>query len=206
MPRIEAATLAEHRDQRRNELLTAGCDLLLEQGPTAVTMAAVGSRTGLSRPGVYEYFASTDDLLTEVLIEHLSAWSRRIAQCLADQSDPDTCIRVYVAETLTMRSTGMNVTVPGEGAIPVEVMARLRDHLSDITTPLLSALTEIGVRDPERALRMVQAVVDAAARRVQPATDPTDEITAATAFILAGVSGLDSADHSPDREHRSRET
>lgn len=193
MPRIEAATLAEHRDKRRRELLMAGCEILLDEGPTAVTMAAVGQRTGLSRPGVYEYFTSTDDLLTEVLVEHLGPWSKRIAQRLADESDPMTCLRVYIDATLTMRAEGLNVTVPGEGAIPGEVLTRLRNHLSDVTTPLMAALVEMGIADPERTLRMTQAVVDAAARRIRPGSDPSEEINAATAFILAGIAGLDSA-------------
>lgn len=204
MPRIDAPTLAEHRDQRRAELLNAGCEILAQEGPTAVTMAAVAQRTGLSRPGVYEYFTSTEDLLTEVLCEHLRVWSSTIAGELQQESDPTACLQRYVEGTLDMRARGIPVSAPGEGAVPPGVAGRLRVHLTPVTEPLILALTNLGVRDPERALRMVQAIVDAAARRIAPGADPADEISAASAFILAGVSSLDSAGRAHDPVHREQ--
>ena len=58
MPRITAPTVAEHRDQRWADLVAAGQELLVTEGPDAVTMTAVAARAGLSRTAVYEYFLS----------------------------------------------------------------------------------------------------------------------------------------------------
>ena len=63
MPRIAAPTVAEHRDMRRASLLAAARDLLREGGSSALTMGALASATGLSRPTVYEYFPSTDAVI-----------------------------------------------------------------------------------------------------------------------------------------------
>ncbi|MSY55222.1 MAG: TetR family transcriptional regulator, partial [Actinobacteria bacterium] len=55
MPRINTATLSEHRDWRRNQLIAAASAIALEQGGQAITVAAVAERAGLSRTSVYEY-------------------------------------------------------------------------------------------------------------------------------------------------------
>ncbi|MEU0559297.1 helix-turn-helix domain-containing protein [Dactylosporangium maewongense] len=63
MPRINAATVAEHRAQQRLALLAAARDVLLEEGYAALSFAALANRTGLARPTVYSYFTTKDDIV-----------------------------------------------------------------------------------------------------------------------------------------------
>ena len=70
MPRIDAPTLAEHREQRRDALLEAATTVMRESG--TVTMSAVAERTGLSRTAVYEYYRSSADLIADVLVDELA--------------------------------------------------------------------------------------------------------------------------------------
>ena len=78
MPRIDAPTVAEHRDMRRASLLAAARDLLREGGSGALTMGALAQATGLSRPAVYEYFPSTDAVIAHLVVEELRRWHEQI--------------------------------------------------------------------------------------------------------------------------------
>src|SRR5210317_1746714 len=106
MPRIDAPTITEHRDQRRAALLAAGHELVLSGGPRAVTMTAVAARAGLSRTAVYEYFASTEDLLAAVLGERMTAWTADVEGALAAAEDPRDKIATYVRVSLELIKDG----------------------------------------------------------------------------------------------------
>ncbi len=69
MPKINAPTVAEHRDQRRAALVHAGRDILASQGADAVTPAAVGAAAGIARSSVYQYFDSSVALLAAIVEE-----------------------------------------------------------------------------------------------------------------------------------------
>lgn len=57
----------QRRDQRREQLLEAGLDLLGTQGWRQTTMTAVCTRAGLTERYFYESFANRDELLLAVL-------------------------------------------------------------------------------------------------------------------------------------------
>lgn len=191
MPRITAPTLAEHRESRRSALLVAGSDLLDLGGPQAVTMAAVAARSGLSRPAVYEYFASTEDLLIAVIGERMREWAGRIADAVHEAATPEAKIAAYVRASLAL--------IAADGAPLAAMMAwRLPDDVRDrvarlhraLSAPLIQALEAMGVPDVELGLRFIQSATEAAARRM-PTDTQRDEITnAACAFVIGGLRSL----------------
>ncbi len=85
MPRIAAATLAEHRAARLAQLLDAGRALLVARGVESVTMAAVARHAGLTRSSVYEYFGTVSDLRAAVLDADAGHW----ALLLQSEHEPD---------------------------------------------------------------------------------------------------------------------
>lgn len=192
MPRIDAPTIAEHRDQRRAALLAAGHDLVLAGGPRAVTMTAVAARAGLSRTAVYEYFASTEDLLASVLGERMSVWTAEVESALSGEVEPEAKIATYVRVSLELikdGSHGLLVLLSAE-TLPTHVRRQLTDLHATLAAPLSSAVKELGVPDVDLATRYVQGVVEAAARRIEPGQDIFAETTAATIFVIAGLRGL----------------
>lgn len=192
MPRIDAPTIAEHRDQRRAALLAAGDELVLTGGPKAVTMTAVAARAGLSRTAVYEYFSSTEDLLATVLGERMSAWTDEVQTALDGVDDPGSKIATYVRVSLELikdGSHGLLVLLSAE-TLPTDVRRQLTQLHSTLAAPLSSAVRDLGVSDVDRATRYVQGVVEAAARRITPGQDIRDEAEAATGFIIGGLQGL----------------
>ncbi len=192
MPRIDAPTIAEHRDQRRASLLAAGNELVLAGGPRAVTMTAVAARAGLSRTAVYEYFASTEDLLAAVLGERMTAWTADVEGELASARTPQEKVTTYVRVSLELikdGSHGLLVLLSAE-TLPTHVRRQLSELHATLAAPLNSAVAELGVPDVDLATRYVQGVVEAAARRVAPGQDIDRETATATSFAIAGLLAL----------------
>lgn len=77
MPRIQAATVAEHRAARLRALLDAGRAVVTETGRPP-TLGAVAGRAGMARPSVYEYFSSSDDLLAALAEDITPRWTARV--------------------------------------------------------------------------------------------------------------------------------
>lgn len=197
MPKIAAPTLAEHRDLRRTSLLTAGRELAAAGGPKAVTMAAVAARTGLSRPAVYEYFASSDELLAAVVLDEMREWADEIVAALAVERTADAKVHRYVTISLDIIANGRHAVL--EGLISADIPEPCRREFgrlhASMAAPLKDALEELGVIDTSSGLRYLQGVTEAASRRITPG-DPADEVEAeaerAYRFVLAGLNSLTS--------------
>jgi len=196
MPKIDAPTVAEHRDQRRAALLAAGQDLVITGGPSAVTMTAVAARAGLSRTAVYEYFTSTQDLLAAVLGERMAAWTVEVDEALQNVDDPESKLTIYVQVSLGLITDGSHTLLALLSAetLPADVRRQLTGVHATLAAPLSSAVSQLGVEDVDQATRYVQGVVEAAARRIEPGQDASAEIAAVTVFAIAGVKALAAAD------------
>lgn len=191
MPRIDAPTLAEHRDQRLSTLLAAGRLLLAQEGPAAVTMAAVAQRSGLSRPAVYEYFNSTSDLLGAVLLEHMREWTEFVDDALAEITDPATRIDEYVRRSIMFfhQDEHRAMAFLSQATLPADVRERITAEHRSIVQPLITSLDELGIRNAPQAALFVQGVVEAAAR--QGSEDIEVQTQAAVDFIRAGLKRLE---------------
>jgi AcrR family transcriptional regulator len=58
-----------YRAQVRHEAKQAALRQLAESGPAGVSVSAIGKELGVSGPALYRYFASRDELLTELVID-----------------------------------------------------------------------------------------------------------------------------------------
>src|SRR5918994_3374903 len=63
----------------RETLAEAACELFLEQGFEATSIADITSRAGVSRSSFFNYFASKSDILWAGLDERLDALDARLA-------------------------------------------------------------------------------------------------------------------------------
>jgi AcrR family transcriptional regulator len=189
MPRITAPTVAEHRDMRRASLLAAARELLREGGSSALTMGALATATGLSRPTVYEYFPSTDAVIAHLVVEEMRTWHEQIDRELASAPDVEGCVRRYVRRSLTYVADGHgSVARALEGrTLPAACRVELDRLGSTLAAPLEVALRERGVADPGRTADLVHGVVLAAARRIERGASATAETRAAERFALAGL-------------------
>jgi AcrR family transcriptional regulator len=66
----QPATLRErYRSQVRDEVKEVALRQLADLGPAGVSVSAIGKELGVSGPALYRYFASRDELLTELVID-----------------------------------------------------------------------------------------------------------------------------------------
>jgi AcrR family transcriptional regulator len=73
MPETRPSTPRQRfRAQIRDEIKQAALRQLAGSGPAAVSVNAIGKELGVSGPALYRYFASRDELLTELVIDAYS--------------------------------------------------------------------------------------------------------------------------------------
>lgn len=169
MPKIQAATVAEHRAAQRRAILDAARELLAEGGTEAPSLAAVAERTGLARPSVYRYFRSRDDLLEAVIADSFPRWSASVTEKMAGLDDPGARVLAYVDANLHLVATGEHAVVRGLAAVvPGERLAEDSRILHEqLRVPLTEALAAHGAADPEGMSDLIQSIVLAAGRMIE---------------------------------------
>jgi AcrR family transcriptional regulator len=187
VPKIDAPSLAEHREQRRDALVEAASAVMRESGN--VTMAAVAERTGLSRSAVYEYYRSAADLIADVLVDELAAWIDHLDAAVRDIDDPRERLVAWIRASLSYVADGRHALVraAGDATLPPVRRAQVQTLHRELAAPVHGALRELGITDADRIASYVWGVVDSATRHIEAGRPADDEVDAAIAFALAGV-------------------
>lgn len=76
------------RGQRRREILAAARDLVLKEGPAAVTMDRVAEAAELAKGTLYLYFASRADLVGSLVVEFSGGLADALEEAAATREDP----------------------------------------------------------------------------------------------------------------------
>ena len=189
MPRIETETLAEHRDWRRSQLIDAAASIAMESGGAAITVAAVAQRAGLSRTSVYEYFGSGSELVADLVIDELKSFAQTLNNAVADCTDAQCVVTCWVKGALTYIADGRHLLAK---ALNATVMPQSRSQQIGMAhralmAPLVKAVTDLGVKDSQRALSFIQAITDASTKRIETGHDAEEEIAYATTFCINGL-------------------
>lgn len=95
MPKINAATIDEHKELTRAALLTAGADAFVAYGLSGTSIGVLAENAGIARTTVYEYFPNKESVLAALIEERLPPIIDRL---LADL--PDGCPVDRLAEVL----------------------------------------------------------------------------------------------------------
>ncbi len=192
MPRINTATLSQHRDWRRQQLIAAATAIALEEGGHAVTVVAVAEKAGLSRTSVYEYFGSSAELVADLVIDELTVFAHSLEEAVALTSDPYDAIDSWIGTALRYIGDGRHLlakalsstTLPKERAGDIGIAHRA------LLAPMYQALEEIGITDVAQALTLIQGVTDASTKRIESGSDAEVESITATNFCIAGIRAL----------------
>jgi len=192
MPKIFAPTIGEHRELRRSQLISAAMELAMTEGAQAVTVSAVAAKAGLARTSIYEYFASSADLVADLVIEELAHYAHRLSDAIKDVDDPFEKIERWIAEGLRYVADGRHMLVKSLNTISTpedrkEEIALGHRHLM---APLRQALLETGIQEIQAASSMLQAVTDAASIRIDAGNEAELEIHTAVRFAVAGLRAL----------------
>jgi len=192
MPKISAPTIVEHRELRRQQLISAALELALGEGAEAVTVAAVAKKAGLARSSIYEYFASSADLIADLILEELDYYSNRLAVAIVDATDPFEKIEHWIAEGLRYVADGRHMLVKSLNTISTPEFRKEEIAIGHrkMIAPLRQALVETGIKDPAAAAAFLSSVTDAASIRIDAGNDAELEIQRASKFALAGLRAL----------------
>ncbi|KAA6215916.1 TetR/AcrR family transcriptional regulator [Streptomyces filamentosus] len=194
MPKIHAATVADHRSQQRAALLDAARELLAEGDASRVTFAEVARRTGLARNSVYKYFPDRRHLLTELVREAAPRWTERIRAALAAAGDsPEERVAAHVTAQLEMVRDGEHRVA--RATADAQDAAALREGADAahraLLDPLVAALRELGDDAPLLTARLLQGFVNAATSALESGGDYDAVSRRAVRLAVAALRGLD---------------
>ena len=192
MPKIQAPTVALHRELRRQQLIDAAMGLAMATGVDSVTVAAVAAKAGLARSSIYEYIASSADLIADLVLEELEYYTRRLAEAISGAADPYLRIELWITESLRYVADGRHMLVKSLNTIntPDERKEEIIIGHRRMMAPLMKSLTEIGIADIRSAGALLASVTDAASLRIEAGNDAGLEIQNAVTFALAGLRAL----------------
>jgi AcrR family transcriptional regulator len=187
VPRIAAPTLAEHRERRRDALVEAAASVMRESG--TVTMGVVAERTGLSRSAVYEYYRSAADLIADVVVDELTAWIDHLDATVADIEDPAARLETWIRASLSYVADGRHALVraAGDATLPPVRRAQVQSLHRQLAAPVHAALCDLDIPNADRIASYIWSVVEMATRHIEAGRPADDEVDAAIAFAMAGV-------------------
>ena len=190
MPRINAATLAEHRAAQQRALLDAARELVAERGAD-FTLAQVAARAGLARPSLYQYFKSREELVEAVVADVFPRWSARIAEVVAAAASPRDAVLAYARANLELVSGGEHEIAAALSAIAPQPVGALRsaEMHREMLEPLARTLDQMGISDPDRAAELVNAVVLAASKQVDAGESVGAVMTRVEAVLALSARG-----------------
>ncbi|MBG0738524.1 TetR/AcrR family transcriptional regulator [Paeniglutamicibacter antarcticus] len=180
------------RENRRAALLAAARDDLLNAGAAGVTLARVGSATGLARSSVYEYFGSSGDLLAEVAVLAFGEWAADVRAAVDDAEPGWPQLQAYVSRTLMMVSEGRHDIAAALDKVDFTAAQRekFRGLHIDLTEPLLRSLVFLDVPCPETHAALIQGMIDGATRQISRGADALQLSAITCELILNGLSTI----------------
>lgn len=112
----------------RKRIVDAAVDRVQQRGPRHTTLSDIATDLGITRPTIYRYFASIEDLLAAAAEVALDGWTARIGDMSKDMSDavdllteavaflieqlPDEPLLALLLETDRMRLVGRQMVMP----------------------------------------------------------------------------------------------
>ncbi|MGH1564544.1 TetR/AcrR family transcriptional regulator [Mumia sp. DW29H23] len=207
MPRINAPTVAEHRERQRRAILDGARALLAETGE-APSLAAVGERAGLARSSVYQYFGSREDLLAAVVADVFPDWASQIRVQMDAATTPGGRVWAYVRANVAFFAGSENAVAHALTVVvdPQVLRGPMEAFHDELQAPLIAALTDMGEpRVPEMAA-LIDSMVIQASRSLDHggppghtslpttgAVQPESEALALLRRVLGGYLGLEDA-------------
>jgi AcrR family transcriptional regulator len=191
MPRIRAATVAEHREMQRRALLDAARDLVVEGGMAALNFPALAKATGLARSSVYEYFKSRADVVEALIAHECPAWIGEVRAAMAAEPTAERQLAAYVRRQLDLVSEPRHRALLALSGQELDGEARNRisaahGWLLDLGVNVLKAL---GHPEPRLAAVLTQGAVEAGAKRIALGANPEEVKETAVSMVLFGGLG-----------------
>ncbi len=149
------------RDRSRDDILAAARVVLLRDGIAAVTLEAVAREAGMSKTGLYYYFASKEALVFELVFAAYQNHAQRVQEAVAATETGPEALGAVIRNTVEVYSGQMDdfrlafllgqVTGSADMRISPEQLQRIRplnDMLLAGATRLLAERKSTGPVEP----------------------------------------------------------
>jgi AcrR family transcriptional regulator len=138
------------RPDTRGALLRAAAWLLDSEGPSAVTLRAVGQRIGVTQTTVYRHFADKDALLGEVALAFVDELREGIELAVGRVSDPwgrlEALVRSFQAQALAAPHRYALIVRPNLGTASHTRLDQAIDRLyEEVLVPPVAACQAAGL-------------------------------------------------------------
>ncbi len=192
MPKITAPTLVEQRAWRRSQLLDAASAIALENGPTSITVSTIAARAGLSRTSFYEYFASSSEIVAELITDELNDFTEFLTQRVASVSAPEDAITAWIDGSLEYVADGRHLLARALSTLELSTERSMQIGIAHrkMLAPLATPLSQLGITDVRQALALIHATTESATRRIEAGVEAASEIESTRNFIVAGLRAL----------------
>ncbi|MEV8235629.1 TetR/AcrR family transcriptional regulator [Rhodococcus sp. NPDC077669] len=189
MPKIDAPTVAEHRENVEGALLDAARDLLTSKGPESVTPGLIGSAVGLARSSVYKYFPSTKSILVRIVADSFADWNATVRARVSLCDSPDERITAYVHATLDLAAAGAHriAVLGGEHLNSAESRITLAQHHTEVSEPLRAALFDRGDPAPDLTAALVDGALGRAIDQIDQGRPPAQVRRVTGTFLISAL-------------------
>lgn len=189
MPKISAATVAEHRAMKERQVIDAAVELLTTEGASSVTPAAVAERAGLARTSVYQYARSGRDLVAlaveELFVEANAALAAALHQAGPDPDDRLEAIIRSVLEGAAHRHA------PNPSVDLAELAEEQRDRLmqlhNELVEPLAAAIEATGAADAVALAALSWGAINGMVPLIEHGLPVARAVELTVAYVRAGV-------------------
>lgn len=201
-PRIQAddaaaTPAAAPVDETRRRILEAAVEAASVHGVARLSMSDVARTAGLSRPTLYRYFASRDELFAAALLSETQALVAQVVAELADVHDPRDAIErgILAALRLTREHSLLDRIVRTEPEVLVPVLVAEGDPgvpgFPALVRAAVEALlaTRVADPDPVRSRRRADVIARLVLSYAVSAPDDPPEVVAASIadFVALGT-------------------
>lgn len=191
-PKISAPSILQQRAMRQEQIIQAALTMAIEGGAESITMSAVAKAAGISRSALYEYFSSSADLISDLILDELNDYRLHLAQAISHSDDPLEQISIWIAVSLSYVVDGRHMLAKSLNSISPpefrrdEIRAAHRALMSTLKNPL----DALGIPMGSPAISLLQSAIDVATKRIESGKDTELEVRSAQTFALAGLKAL----------------
>ncbi|WP_298342297.1 TetR/AcrR family transcriptional regulator [Ferrimicrobium sp.] len=186
MPKIMAPTVKEHHAQRRQALLDAAKESLLNPTIRSVNFEAVGPRAGLRRNSVYLYFPSENHLALELADDVLPGYQEQLVAAMKRHREPREQITGF-AKVVTASDARLAHEVlrnlENRDRTP-EIASKVKEYYLELSRPLVEPLKLLKLTDPDNTAVLLFAMLSAT-------QDIADKVIDAKAAIRRALAVVD---------------
>lgn len=145
------------RDERRGQLLIAASEVFVDRGYHAAGMDEIAVRAGVSKPILYQHFASKLELYLEVLAKHVDNLVSGVRQALRTTTDNRQRLRSAVQaffDFIEHDSQGYRLIFENDNVAEPQVAVQVRVATESCIDAIFDLVSHDSGLDPHRA-RMV---------------------------------------------------